>query len=180
MRLPASVIALSVTVALAAAGCGGETSAEEEWAGTVCTDISGWKDQIQETTDDMRAELQSPEVGTVAEIEADVRQAADATSQLAADLKALGPPDTESGPQAKQQLDALASQLEGTMNTARQTVESLPEGADAAETAEQLAPLVPSLQSLVTSTEDTLAAIEASGSELKEGFDNADSCEEFR
>lgn len=180
MRILASVVAVSAVLAVVAAGCGSETSPEEKWADSVCTDIGDWKDQVQQATDDITAELQAPEAGTLAAIDADVQTAVNATSQLADNLKALGAPDTESGTQAKQQVDALATELEGTVNEAKQTIDSLPTNADPTEIAKQLAPLAPSLQSLATKTSSTLAAVQEESDELKEGFDNADSCEQFR
>jgi uncharacterized phage infection (PIP) family protein YhgE len=179
VRRLASVLALTATLAFVAAGCGG-TPPEEKWAGSVCSDIGDWKSQLQKSVDDVRNELQSPGAGTLAAINTEVQQAVDATNKLASELKALGPPDTESGAQAKQQVDALASQLEATVTKSKQAVESLPQGADASQIVQTLAPLAGSLQSLATKTSSTLESVQASGSKLKDGFDNADSCEQFR
>jgi hypothetical protein len=44
----------------------------------------------------------------------------------------------------------------------------------------KLTPLDTSLQSLAASTSTTLETIQAGGSDLKEGFDKAGSCEQFR
>jgi hypothetical protein len=95
-------------------------------------------------------------------------------------LKARGAPDVESGDQAKQQLDALATQLDATVTQAKQTIENLPTGADAGEIVKKLAPLAPAIQSLVVKTSSTLDSVKTSGSKIKEGFDKADSCDEFR
>ena len=179
VRRFALALALSAALAVVAAGCG-RASSEEKWAGSVCTNISEWKGQIRQSTDDVRAKLQSPGAGTLAAIEADVRKALDSTRRLAADLRALGPPDTASGAQAKQQIDALASQLDATVATAKKTLQSLPKSGDAAAALQKLAPLAPALQSIAVKTSSTLDSIKATGTKLKEGFDKADSCEEFR
>ena len=51
----------AVCVVLALAGCGGGgASAEEEWAGDVCTAVSGWQDQVEKATNEAREALQSP------------------------------------------------------------------------------------------------------------------------
>ena len=124
--------------------------------------------------------MQSPGTGTLAAIDTDIRNAVNATSQLAHNLKALGPPDTESGAKAKQQVDSLASQLEGTVNQAKQTVESVPKGSGVTQTLQALAPLAPQLQSLSTKVSSTLASIQQTSSSLKDGFEQADSCDQFR
>ena len=180
VRRLASVLALSATLAVFVAACGGDESPEEEWAGSVCSEISDWKGQIEQSTDAVREELQAPEIGTLAAIDAEVQEAVAATDELAANLKTLVPPDTESGAEAKQELVALASQLEATAAQTKQTVDSVPEGADAAELAQKLAPLALTLQSLAVNASSTLASVKASGEKIEEGFEKADSCEEFR
>jgi uncharacterized phage infection (PIP) family protein YhgE len=169
-----------MTLVVAAAGCGAGASPEEKWADSVCSSIDDWENQVQQAKDDISAKLNSPGSGTLAAINTDVGNAVDATNQLATELKKIGPPDTEKGAQAKQQLDALASQLQSTVSTAKQTVHSVPESANLAETAQKLAPLAPALQSLATATSSALTSIQESSEALKEGFDKADSCKEFR
>lgn len=162
-----------------AAGCGG-SSPEEKWASSVCSDIGDWKSQVQQSSDDVRAQLQSPKAGTLASIDAEVRTAVDATKQLATDLKSTNPPDTDAGTQAKQQIDSLSSQLDTTVAKAEQTLDSVPQGAGLTETAQKLAPLIPDLSSLLVSTSSTLSAVQASATEIKDGFEKADSCKQFR
>jgi hypothetical protein len=165
---------------IAAAGCGAGASPEEKWADSVCSNIGDWKSQVQQAKDDIGAKLNSPRAGTLAAINTDVGDAVDATNQLATELKAIGPPDTEKGAQAKQQVDALAAQLQATVSTAKQAVQSVPESANLAQTAQKLAPLAPALQSLTTATSSALTSIQEDSEALKEGFDKADSCKQFR
>jgi hypothetical protein len=178
VRRVASVLALSAALAVVAAGCGG-ASPEEKWASGVCSDISDWKDQLQKSVNDVREQVQSPGTGTIAGVQAEVQEAVDATQKLASDLRARGAPDTESGDEAKQQLDAFATQLDAAFTQVKQTVGNLPAGADAGEIVKRLAPLAPALQSLAVKTSSTLDSVKASSSKLKEGFDKADSCDEF-
>lgn len=178
MRRVTPILVVSTTLAVVAAGCG--ASPEQKWFDSVCADIGDWKGQIQQSADNVRGQLQSPRAGTLAAIDAEARQVVNATDKLAADLRALGPPDTESGAQAKKQLDALSSQLETTVAAWKQAVESVPLGGGAAETAQKLAPLASALQSLPTTASSTLTSIETNGKKLKEGFEKADSCEQFR
>ena len=180
IRLGATLV-LSAMLAIFAAGCGGGgTSAEEEWAGDICSAVSGWQDQVEQSTNDVREALQSPGAGTVAAIEAEVQEIIDATEQVGNDLKDLEPPDTEAGDQAKQELDTLATQLESTAANTKETFDNLPDDAGLTELARALEPLLPSIQSLVASVSSTFTAVKESGSELEEGFNNADSCERYR
>ena len=124
--------------------------------------------------------LQSPGSGTVATLEAEVREIIDATQEVGNDLQELDPPDTEEGEEAKRELDTLATQLEATATNIEETFDNLPEDAGLSDLTNALEPLVPTIQSLIASVSSTFDAVKESGSELKEGFDNADSCDEFR
>ena len=179
IRLGATVV-LSATLAILSAGCGGGASAEEEWAGDVCTAVSGWQDQVGQSSDNAKQELQSPGTGTRAAINAEVRQIVDATGKLGDDLRELEPPDTDAGDQAKRELDTFAVQLQTTATNMKTTFDDLPEDATITEVADALEPLVPAIQSLVGSASSTFAAVKDSGSEFREGFDEADSCERYR
>jgi septal ring factor EnvC (AmiA/AmiB activator) len=179
-RVRLGIALLALTLAFAAAGCGGGNSSEaENWANSVCSTVSDWQGEIAQTAQEVQTELQSPNLGTVATIETQIQSAVTATQKLATDLKAIPAPDIDSGTQAKQQVDALASQLQSAVNIAKNTVDALPENAKLTDLAQKLLPLAPAIQSLATSTKNTVKAIETSGDELKEGFDKADACKQY-
>jgi methyl-accepting chemotaxis protein len=169
-----------IAATLVCAACGGEASAEEKWADSVCSDVGGWRDEVEQAEEDIRTALQSPGTETLSTIDTAIRQATDATRTLADELEALEAPNTEAGAQAKQQLDDLAAQLEGTATEAREILDSVSEGTDPLQAAQQLAALAPEVESAVTNASSTLEAVQASGSDLTEGFQDADSCEQFR
>jgi hypothetical protein len=162
------------------AGCGGEPPAEEAWADSVCSDVGAWQDQVEQAEEDIRTALQSPGAETLSTIDTAIRQATDATRTLADELEALEAPNPESGAQAKQQLDDLAAQLESTATEAREILDSVSEGTDPLQAVQQLAALAPEVESAVANAASTLEAVQASGSDLREGFQDADSCEQFR
>jgi ABC-type transporter Mla subunit MlaD len=179
-RLGAAVI-LTALLAFAAAGCGGgETSATEDWAGDVCSAVGDWQDQIEQSATDIREQLQSPGVDTLEAIKDEITEAADASIDLSENLKSLKPPDTESGEQVQQQVNKLADQVDETVDKTRETIEGLPDNASLTEVAQAVAPLLPSIQSLITNVSASLTSVQERGSELKEAFDKADSCEKFR
>jgi archaellum component FlaC len=173
------LVALSVVLAVLSAGCGG-ASQEEKFAGDVCTDISDWKSKLEQSADNIQSQLKSPGTGTLAAIDTEIQEAVDATEDLANDLKSVEPPDNESGTQAKDQLEALGSQLEATVEQAKKAAESLPESASASQIAEKLGPLIPAMQSLAVQTSRALESVKDSGEKLQDGFDKADSCDELR
>ena len=181
MRVVVPVLALTATLAFVAAGCRSSSpSAQEKWADSVCTNVGNWKSQVQKSVSDIQTTLKSPSSGMLTSIKADIRDAVTATQQLASNLKGLKPPDSGSGVQAQQQLNSLSTQLQTTSTQAKQAVASVPQGAGTSATLKALAPLAPSLQSLATTTQNTLNSIQASAKNLKEGFQKADSCKQFR
>jgi hypothetical protein len=167
-------------LAVVAAGCGGGKSAEEKWAGSVCTDISNWKGDVQQNANNVRDKLKSPQEGTVAAIDAEIQKAVTATGDLGTNLKSLEPPNSDQGKQAKQQLDAFSSQVETTGENAKQTVDSVPADATASETVQKLAPLASDLKDLSVQTSKTLESVKSSGDKIKEGFEKADSCKQLK
>ena len=171
---------LAVTLAFAAAGCGGDSSESEQWASSVCSTVSDWQGKIEQAAQEVQTELQSPSLSSVGAIETQIQSAVTATQKLSTDLKAIGAPDVDSGQQAKQQVDALASQLQSAVNLAKNTVDALPEDANLNQLAQKLLPLAPAIQSLATSTSNTVKAIQTSSDELKQGFEDADACKPYR
>jgi hypothetical protein len=181
MKRLGAVLVLTTLLAFAAAGCGGsEPSASEEWAGDVCSAVSDWQEQIEQSAGDIREQIESPGAGTLSAIESEIQEAADASTELADELKSLEPPDTEAGEQAQQELDSLADQVDETVNETKETIDNLPENASLSEVVEAVTPLLPSIQALAMNVSVTIGSVKERGSELKEGFDKADSCEKYR
>jgi hypothetical protein len=56
----------------------------------------------------------------------------------------------------------------------------VPEGASASQAAQALSSLAGDLRLLSQQVSSTLSSVEASSSKLKEGFDKAHSCKQFR
>ena len=179
MRSLTSAVALAATLAFLAAGCGSSASAEEKWAGSVCTSVGNWQDKIQKSADSIKEKLQSPSVGVAAAIKQDVSSAVDATERLVSDLKSNGPPNTEGSTEAKQELDAFSTQLETSATKTREALDSLSGTTSLTELGAKLAPLAPQLQVLATSAKSTVNSLSATGTKLKEGFQDADACDRY-
>jgi methyl-accepting chemotaxis protein len=175
------LLALAVTLAAFAAGCGGSSqSPEEKYASSVCSNVTDWKDSVTKATDDITQQLKSPSAGMVDSVKSSVTSIVDATNTLSSNLKALGAPDTDTGKQAKQQVDSLATQLDQTVTEAKQKTDSLSSDASITDMISTFSSLAPSLQSLGTSAKNTLSSIQASAQAWKDGFQNADSCKPYR
>jgi hypothetical protein len=177
------LLPILAALAVLAAGCGGSSSkqsSQEQWASNLCTYVGDWKTQVTQTFNDVSKQIQSPQSGMMTTIKADLNKAVTATSDLAKNLKSLPAPQTDSGDKAKQQLDALSSQLDKTVSQSKEALNSLSPNASITQAVSKLSSLAPSLQALSTSVTDTLDSVKASGSELKQGFQDADSCKQFR
>ncbi len=179
VRSVAPAVAVAATLSFFAAGCGSSASAEEKWADSVCTSIANWQDKITKSADDIKSKLQSPSVGTSAAIKEDVRSAVDATKGLVSDLKGNGPPNTEGSTEAKQQLDTFATQLQTTATKTGDALDSLSGSTSLSELGAKLAPLAPQLEVLATSARSTVNSVSATGTKLKEGFQDADACNRY-
>lgn len=180
MQRQAASIVLASVLLLVAAGCGSSKSPEQKYAESVCSALGDWKTSVQSSVDDVKSTVQSPSAGMLTTINTQVQSAVDATKQLQSDLKSIPAPDSDSGEQAKQQIDALGTQLDQTVTKTKQTVSDIPSDAGASEIFTQLSSLVPSLQGLVTSVSTTISAVQASTEAFKDGFDKADSCQDLR
>lgn len=180
VRPVAPLIVLAAALALLASGCGGSKSAEEQFADSVCTSVGEWQDAVDSSVNSVRAQINSPTPGMVASINTEIQSAVDATKKLTSDLKSIDPPNTDEGKKAKQELVSLNTQLDQTVTKTKQTVAGLSAGAGVAEIVQTLGTLVPSLQTLATSASNTISSIQASSQKLKDGFDSAKSCKQFR
>ncbi len=175
-----ALMALAVSVAALAAGCGSSPSPEEKWAGAVCTDITTWKDAVTQAADSASTSLQSPGLGTVSELQADLQSAEDATRHLVKNLQSLQPLNTQQGKRATAQLDALTAQIQGAVLKARTAVAGITPGAGIIQAASQLLALAPSLATLTSTASSTLTSIKSGAGALSKGFDDADACRPYR
>jgi hypothetical protein len=181
MRVPRLVVLALLTGAFAAlgAGCGGGgASAEEKWADDVCGKIADWQDDLGQIGDDIRTEFQSPDTGSPQKIRTGIDDGVETTQDLVSDLRAIGPPDTEGGAEAKQELDNFASQLETSVDTAKRAVERVPETAAASELIGAVSGAFVNLQSLTARARSAVRAIQRAGADLRTGFEQADGCDD--
>jgi flagellar biosynthesis chaperone FliJ len=154
-------------------------SSTTQWAGEVCTSLSKWRTSITSlasisgvpSQDDLRKKLTDAQV---------------ATEQLITDLKNIGPPKTTSGEKLRQQLQEQGNDLEQSYEKVKAGAQNALDASSTADFLQRLGAVLPDFQKLlndVSTTIDTLESSNVAGEsadEVKQGFEDADSCKELR
>jgi len=169
----ASLVAL---LSVVAAGCGGDDqSSAEQWADSVCTDLNTWADSITTTI----TGVMSQGLGvTGSDLRAAANQAQSATSRLVDDLRGIGPPDTESGQQAQQDVQQLGDTLEQHANKARDLVESgSTSGAGLVATARSV---LVEIGAAADQVKSALTSLQQAGQDIRDGIESSDACQKLR
>jgi methyl-accepting chemotaxis protein len=167
-------VALVLGLALAAAGCGGDDQRDvESWANAVCGDLSEW---ITDVNDAVRSLTEDGLAFDEGDIRDAVDQANEATDELSDDLRRLGPPETESGQEVEETLEALRSELEEQADRVERAVTGSSAPLElAGVVAAAVAIAVDELKEAIA----TLRGLDPSG-ELEAAFDNAGDCDSLR
>ena len=174
---------LCAAVAVLATACGSSgPSAEEQWADKVCTPISDWQGKVTKLVDDVQSEIKSPSAGTPAAVKSSVDKGVTDTKQLVSDLKALPAPpaDTENGQTAKQSLTDLGNTLTKSVNDVQAKVKSAQSSESLSQAAAAVTQIASELSAAVAATSTTVDSIKQVSSDLKKGFEDADSCQDLK
>jgi hypothetical protein len=151
-----------------------------EWAGSVCTSLSEWRSAITGLADVGEGQL------TAESLEGRLDEAGDATEELVADLKQLGPPDLEARDEVEQALDDAADGLEESFDSLRADAQEALDAGSPVDFLQELAALAPQFQALLEQVQDTVASLQSaslfgeSSAELEQAFADADSCQQLR
>lgn len=170
-------IGLVVAMTAVAAGCGGDddsdASAATDWAGSVCTALTTWKDSLTSAA----SSLQGGSISVDA-LKSAVGDIEDATETLADDLEGLGRPDTEAGQQAQETVETLAGQLSDGADTIEDAVDDVSGVQGVVAAASTVTKTLTTMGTQVASAFSQLEGLEGS-QELKDAFSEADSCSSF-
>ena len=163
--------------ALLVAGCGGDGQTKAEaWADDVCSSVNTWADTIQQS----KATLTDTGNLTVDSAKGALSDVDDATTTLADDLRNLGPPETEAGTEARQQVtqlsDELDSQAQVIDDALNAQVDSL---SGLLGTVSTVTSAVSAMGTAAQTAYDNLTGLDAGG-ELKDAFQSEDSCKQAR
>ena len=170
--LAVAVAPLVAALSLLAAGCGGDDqSSAEQWADSVCTDLNTWADSMTTAI----TGVMSQGLGvTSGDLRSAANQAQSATTRLVDDLRAIGPPDTESGQQAQQQVEQLGASLEQHANKTRELVEGA-SGSGAGLVATARSVLV-EIGAAADAVKGALTSIGQAGQDIRDGIESSDAC----
>jgi hypothetical protein len=148
----------------------------QEWAGQVCTSLSDWRASIIALADVGGEPL------TADSLRERLSDAEEATSELASELRDLGPPDLDAGDVLEEELNGATAQLQASFENLKEGAESAAD-APAGEFLAELAALAPdfaALQEAVAQTVTTLRDAdigEESKAELEQAFAASPSCQ---
>lgn len=169
--------ALALLVVLAA-GCGGDdaeesgASPEEQWASDVCTAVDEWKTSITTIVTDFSGGVSKDALTEK------VDEAESATQTLVDSLRDIGPPDTEAGDQAEQEVSDFADSVESTIDDVKSQAEGLKD-AGLTGLASGLAEIGSELGGLVDEGKTTLESIQELDTEgdLRTALENDETCQ---
>ena len=165
-----------LALAFLLAGCGGgddnDSSASEDYANSVCGQLSTWVANQRDTV----ASLQDAGLSVTREdLAAAVGDVRDSTQVLVEDLRDDDPPDTDAGNQAKSELDSLGTTLTEQVDTVQQALDA---NTGVVALASTVTTALSTATSAVKSTLDELQNLDSG--ELKDAFQDSDECTMLR
>jgi phage-related protein len=180
MRGLISVLVLAAAVL--AAGCGGGSSsgtggtasassatAAGEWANSVCQAFTTWSNSITDAGQSVGSNPSEEGIKTAGD------EIQSATQTLADDLRGLDRPDTDSGQQAKDAIDQLATNLDASLQKIKTATDNASGTSGAVTAATAIANTLVEMGNQVSTTSQQLKTIDAGG-ELQQAFGQAGSC----
>ncbi len=172
-RARAFAVALVACVALAASACGGDDneSASTQWAGDLCTAINTWRDSIATTASTLTS---NP---TRAGLEQAAADAEETTKTLIDTVKGLGAPDTTSGEEARAAVESLGTSLQSDVDKIEQAVEGVSDVQGLVGAVSTVTATVANISSQLSSSLDDLGALRDADDELRQSFEDAESCD---
>lgn len=158
---------LVAVLALAAAGCGGDDeSAGDEFAGGVCSELSTWVTDVEDTIRSLADQGLDLDPDTVQDATGDIRAATDDLVEGLGDLEV-----PEGADEARSELDELEAELRRQLDEVEEAVESGPLG---------LAAVTGAISAAAAAVTGAFENLQALGGEVGSSFEDADDCTSFR
>jgi hypothetical protein len=172
MKIKLLSIVVTFGLAVVAAGCGSGSSdkkANEAYATGVCSAIGSWVNDVKS--------LATISGGiSKASLQKKLTQFQTATKNLVSGIKAVPPPNTSEGQNAKKQVNLFVTQVQATSTAVKTASAKIPANASLSEIAPVLAPLRPQLTALSSTAQSTVKSLKNVGGSLQSAFDSADAC----
>jgi uncharacterized protein YoxC len=170
----ASVAAVAAALVIAAGcGSGDDSSATEQWASSACSAVNTWTSSLESIGDTLK---EDPTKDSVEKAYDDLMRS---TQTLVDDLKGLGQPDTEAGEEAQDAVDSLADDLDQSLDEMQTALDDASGASGVLSAISVVSANLATMGDDVSSTVDKLQQLDAGG-ELKDAFEQADSCADLR
>jgi hypothetical protein len=171
-----TAVLAAALVALAAA-CGGSSSSNDtttetasDWANTICGSMSTWVTAVQNSMEPVsKGDISKASLTGAGD---DLKSA---TTTFTSDVKALGPPDTASGQQAKAEIDSLADELSSDADTIKAALNDISSGSGITAAVTTISTTAQKMGTQAQAAVTTLKGLDAKG-DLKSAFENAPNC----
>lgn len=166
---------LVVLASALAAGCGdGESDAARQWADSVCSSIGDWRSDIQANVEELQRD---PGAISADSLRAAADESLQSTQALLDAVRELGAPETESGEQARDELEQLLQSLEERAGRVRDAAAAAEEGI--AQVLLTVAAISTEIQGAADDARGTIRELQElePGSELAEAFRDEDACQ---
>lgn len=165
-------------IVIRASDDGSESTAE--WADSLCTSLSDWRQSIAGLADVGGGQL------TADSLRDRLDEADGATTQLVTELRDLGPPDVVDGDQVEEALDDATAGLEDSFENLREAAEEAADAGSPQDFLTALAGLGDDFQALVDRPSELVATLQSASlfgeasAELEQAFADAPSCQALR
>ncbi len=172
--LRCSLVVPVVVLALAAAGCGGNSesgSSAERWADRLCSAVSDWTDSVTGAAGTLQDSGISKD-----SLERAVDETKTATEMLVTDLEALGRPETEAGGQAEEALDDVVAAVRAGLEAIEDAFDDASDVAGVLSAVSVVSSTLATMDEQVSESFEALKKLDVGG-ELEQAFEDAESCE---
>src|SRR5262245_26201656 len=168
--LGAAVLLSALTLSACGGDSGDKTVSPDEWANSLCTDLDQWKSSLQTVRTSFAGNITPENAQDAAD------QIGNSTETLVGDLKDLGKPDTESGQQAKDDVNQLSDELQTGSDEIQRAADAVSSVADVPAAVASVKTTANNLTTDITSTMTSLKQLEPQG-ELKTAIDQSSACQ---
>ena len=172
MKIKLLSIVVAFGLAVVAAGCGSSSDkkANEAYANSVCSAVGDWVNEVKSLA------TISPSGISKASLQKKLTQFETATKNLVSGIKAVPPPNTSEGTNAKKQVNLFVTQVEATSTAVKSAASNIPSNASLSAIVPILAPLKGQLTTLAGTAQSTVKSLKNVGGSLQSAFDSADAC----